>query len=425
MESGDFATDLVAQRFRQDRRLGSKERNAVSTLFYDMLRQVRRLEYAFALGVKGGVRGDVTGDELYLTWMVLNDELGLSEAAYDMPEVQWERVARAPDSIAAIKDPVERLGVAQSVPDWMARRFLEEHGDQAEPMLTALNQRGPLTLRVNPLKATREQVAERLKEEGWETTPCELAPLGLNLERHINVFSLDAFKEGWFEVQDEASQLVAELVAPPPGGTVADVCAGAGGKTLALAGWLKNKGFIVAADTHSGRLGELVKRSRRAGISNMQAVLMSREDYPAPLSKRTGQFARVLTDVPCSGLGALRRNPEARWRWTEEELDRFPIQQLDIARKALTLLQPGGRLIYATCTVLKAENQQVVETLLAENPSLEVVSPAEIWGRERAEGLLDPSGRFLQMLPHQHGTDGFFAAVLRLPRNRTGAEAGK
>jgi 16S rRNA (cytosine967-C5)-methyltransferase len=209
---------------------------------------------------------------------------------------------------------------------------------------------------------------------------------------------------------------VAELVAPPPRGRAIDYCAGAGGKTLALAALLGGRGRVVACDVDARKLVELRRRARRAGASNVQTIELPGDlaaAAPPALAAIEGGSDRVLVDAPCSGIGALRRNPEARWRLVPADLERMPALQLAIARRALDLVEPGGRLIYATCTLLAAENQSVVERLVSERAGLEIVPIKDVWGSARAAPISDTSGRFLELLPHQHGTDGFFAAVLR------------
>jgi 16S rRNA (cytosine967-C5)-methyltransferase len=236
--------------------------------------------------------------------------------------------------------------------------------------------------------------------------PTELGPAGLICETRMNAFALTAFREGLFEVMDEGSQLVADLVAPPPGGRVVDACAGAGGKTLAIGASLCGKGRMLALDTDGKKLEELRRRARRAGLTNVEA----RPVGEGPLEVK-GQFDRVLVDAPCSGLGTLRRNPEARWRLTRATVESFPARQVGLLVTYAPLVAVGGRLIYATCTVARAENDLVVERFLAERDDFVPVPVKEIWGRERAEKLGD--GMTLRLSPNRHDTDGFFAAVLR------------
>jgi 16S rRNA (cytosine967-C5)-methyltransferase len=208
---------------------------------------------------------------------------------------------------------------------------------------------------------------------------------------------------------DEGSQLVAEAVAPPPRGRVIDACAGAGGKTLALGAILEGAGRILALDTAGKKLEELRRRARRAGLNNVAAREISGRAPPDDATP--GRWDRVLVDAPCSGLGTLRRNPEARWRLTSKEVATFPPRQLALLIDNAPLVAPGGRLVYATCTVIGDENEKVIERFLAERPDFAPFPLKEIWGKERALACGD--GVNLRLFPHRHDTDGFFCAVLR------------
>jgi len=294
----------------------------------------------------------------------------------------------------------------------MMDRLVTDLGEaEAQALAAAMNTRAPLTVRSNGVKASREELVARLAEEGVVAHPTELSPTGLLFETRVNAFGLSAFRDGLFEVMDEGSQLVAEAVAPPPKGRVVDACAGAGGKTLALAALLDGQGRILALDSNGKKLEELRRRARRAGLSNLAAREVHGSELP--VEAKLGAWDRVLVDAPCSGLGTLRRNPEARWRLTPKTVDGFQSQQLSLMVTYAPLVAPGGRLIYATCTLLRRENEEVVERFLAERPDFVVMSLKEIWGKERALRLGD--GTYLKVYPHSHGTDGFFAAVLRLP----------
>ncbi|MCZ7644644.1 MAG: RsmB/NOP family class I SAM-dependent RNA methyltransferase [Planctomycetota bacterium] len=297
----------------------------------------------------------------------------------------------------------------------LAKVLIEACGGEAEALARSFNAAAPRAFRVNALKATREEVLEELKAAGLSARATDLSPWGIAIEGRSDPFATAAFREGRMEAQDEASQLVAELVAPAPGTLVVDACAGAGGKSLALGALMRNKGVLVAVDRHGGRLAEFKRRARRAELfchRALKADLLA-EPWPKPLEALRGKAARVLVDAPCTGAGALRRNPEARLRFDAAELERLPREQERIARAALAFCKPNGRLVYATCSVLPAENERVVERLL-EDSRCSLIPPAEILGAARAKALTDPSGRFLQLLPHRHGTDGFFAAVLRV-----------
>jgi 16S rRNA (cytosine967-C5)-methyltransferase len=418
LSSRAFATDHIARAFRADRRIGSHERRSISEALYGMLRQMRRLDYALRLAGFSPRSNDEADQAMFLAWLVLHGRMDPAAAAQVMPGVRWDAVAGVDQAIARDPDPVERFALAHSLPDWLARRLLARFGDEAEPLAGALNLRAPLTVRANLLKTSRDDLAARLAAEGVTARPTRFAPHGLVFESHVNAFGLKAFRDGLFEVQDEGSQLVAALVASPPGGRVVDACAGAGGKTLAIAADMGNRGRLLSLDVSARKLAELARRARRAGLSNWQAIQVEPDAYPDAVRALEGSMDRVLADVPCSGIGAMRRNPDARWRLTEAEADRLPARQAAIALTASSLLKPGGRLIYATCTILPHENQQVVERILEQAPHLSLVRVAEIWGSARAAEVCDASGTFLELLPHRHDTDGFFAAVLRPnPRN--------
>lgn len=408
-----FATDRLAAAFRRERHLGSRDRRRVSEALYGMIRQARRIDFALeGTRLSGGEHRD---QARYVAWRLLEGEIDVAAAAATMRGVDWAGVAAVDERIARDRDPLRRFALRHSLPDWLAARFLEEYGEEAAALAAALNVRAPLTIRVNTLKIQRDALAARFAADGLETRPTPLASHGLILETRVNLFGLEAYAEGLFEAQDEASQLVAELVQPTRG-LVVDACAGAGGKSLALGALMENKGRLVALDVGSKKLEELRRRARRAGLSNVQALTVGAETWPAEVEALAGRAERVLVDAPCSGVGALRRNPEARWRLTEADRTRLTGQQAAILRRAARLVAPGGRLIYATCTVLRDENEAQVERFLAAEPEYEVVSPIELLSRERAAPLVDATERYLKMLPHRHDTDGFFAAVLRRRR---------
>lgn len=411
-----FATDTLAKVFRRERWLGSSERRFVAELLYSMIRHAKRIDLALERGGLQSV-GRAPDSSRLIACMVLESGLSPEEAARLQADVDWRAVASINEQIAQIRQPVERIAARHSLPEFLAKVLVEDLGaEQAEALAAALNERAPMSLRANTLKGSREELSEALLREGIDTTLGQYGRNTLHVETRTNLFSLDAFQAGLFEAQDEGSQLIAELVAPPPKSIVVDYCAGAGGKSLAIAAELGNRGRVLASDVHKRKLKELRKRAKRAGAGNIQVVELNAEDgaaLPKPFESVLGKASRVLVDAPCTGIGALRRNPEARWRLSEEDLARLPKIQLQIAQRAMELVAPGGRLIYATCTLLKRENQDVVSALMAGRDDLEIISPREVWGAERGDSLVDESGQFLQTSPHTHGTDGFFAAVLR------------
>jgi 16S rRNA (cytosine967-C5)-methyltransferase len=335
------------------------------------------------------------------------------------------RSAEVEARIAAIEAPATRLGVRFSFPDWMVEWLGGELGEaRLEAALAWMNEPAPRTLRVNTLKTDRAACLARLAREGASARPTALASQGLTLEGPSSLFRTASYADGDIEVQDEASQLVAEIVAPPPHGLVVDACAGAGGKTLALAALLGGKGHVVAVDASEGRLAELRRRARRAGASNVRALAV---DLLAPgdtLRELEGRASRVLLDAPCSGLGALRRNPEARWRLRPDDGPRLTRTQRDLARAAARLVAPHGRLVLATCSFLPSEGERWVESFLADEPDFARVTVRDVLGRARSAAFTGANGVYLQTPGWSRGEaasdptgasdpDGFFAAVLR------------
>jgi 16S rRNA (cytosine967-C5)-methyltransferase len=411
-----FATTILAAGFREAR-LGQAERRLVAEAVYGQIRLHRRIDHALAFGLRptGRTLDDLPPGERdlarHLAWLVIAAGLGPDDVAAAAPArvaPAIRALAREPQALDAVSDPQRRAAIELSYPDWIVARLVAEIGlDEARRLCAAMNERAPLTVRANTVRTSREELARRLAEEGVETEPTPIAAHGLRFTRYVNAFGLAAFRAGLLEVQDEGSQLVAEACAPPPRGLVVDACAGAGGKTLALAALTGGKGRVVALDVDGRKLEELRRRARRAGLSSVQA----REPGPEATLGLAGRADRVLCDAPCSGLGVLRRNPEARWRLTPDAVAELPARQLAILEQYAGLCAPGGRLVYATCTVLASENDDVVATFLAAHPEFERVLLKEILGAARALQIGD--GTCLRLYPHRHGTDGFFAAVLR------------
>jgi 16S rRNA (cytosine967-C5)-methyltransferase len=401
-QKGGFASAHIADAFHKRERLGQRARKMAAETTYGIISQKRRLEHA----LQGAFDGTRSSDMLRLTaFRVLHGEWTVEQARRAVPRVDWAYVAKVNARIDQEKDPVLQLALRHSFPDWLAKKLIEQHGPAAATLAAALNQRPPQTLRVNTLRTTREAFLKELADAGIDAHPGALSPAAVIIDTPVNVFKLAGFGAGHFELQDEASQIVAELVAPPSGATVLDACAGAGGKTLALAALMKGRGVLAAYDPDHKKLAQLALRARRAQAHNLLPLKQMRDAPPE-------FYDRVLVDAPCSGIGALRRKPEARWRIQEADLAPLAAQQEQIARRAMRAVKPGGRLIYATCTILAEENEQVVERLAADG-DFEIMPIGEILGLERAAPLNDPSGRFLKTLPHRHNTDGFFAAVLR------------
>jgi 16S rRNA (cytosine967-C5)-methyltransferase len=273
--------------------------------------------------------------------------------------------------------------------------------------MAALAKPAPLDLRVNLLKTDRQQAQAALAAEGWEARPMELSPWGLRIDGRRPITTGPAFMSGLVEIQDEGSQLVAAMVGAEPGMRVVDWCAGAGGKTLALAGMMANRGQIVACDVSAPRLDGAVRRLRRAGVHNVERHLLEAGDKW--LKRRAGGFDRVLVDAPCTGTGTWRRNPDARLRLQERDLVELVPKQAGILDHAQSLVRKGGRLVYATCSLLEEENEAQVSAFLSRHPDFAIVP---LWRAWSLDAPAPNGGDFLSLTPARHGTDGFFAAVL-------------
>ena len=413
-----FVTDRLAAAFRRESWIGSHERRFVSETLYGLVRHLRRIDAALARGRR--TERAPRDLERLLALLVLDGLIEPARAAAACGGLDWNAVAEIDQVIARERKRVPRIALAASLPDWLAARLAADWGDQAEALALALNRRAPMTVRANLLVGDRDALAAELARDRIATTAGRWSDTALHLESRTNLFALAAFTRGAMEAQDEGSQLLADLAAGcARGGTAAcarggapgivvDLCAGAGGKTLAIAARLGNRGRIASADVDARKLEELRRRARRAGVTSAQAVHLDGGHWPAALDALRGKADVVLVDAPCSGIGALRRNPEARWRLREADLAGFAARQKEILGGARGLLAPGGRLVYATCTLLAIENADVVAEVVG--PGLATVPVSEILG-DRARELGD--GHAFTVTPHHHGTDGFYARVMR------------
>ncbi len=386
---------------------GSTDRHAIGTLVYDALR--KRNSVAARMG-DGRPRALVLG-VLRDLWSIAADDIKAMAAEQHGPGVLTGKEIAALERQARSDLPVH---VAGDFPEWLTPSFVRAFGDNAESETAALAHRAPTDLRVNALKAGRPQVIEALVRFGAMEGP--LSPFAVRipapdgLTRNANVEAETSHGMGWFEIQDAGSQVAALLCGAKPGERVLDLCAGAGGKTLALAAIMKNEGTLIAHDADKHRLRPIFERLTRAGAGMVQ-VLGAEE------GRKIGKdFDCVLVDAPCSGSGSWRRKPDAKWRFTEKHLrDRIKAQR-DVIEKAAEFVVPNGRLIYITCSVLPEENGDQVQAFLSSNPNFEIVPYAEQW-RQAIGGeppsSADGSQDALLLTPRQHGTDGFFIAVMR------------
>jgi 16S rRNA (cytosine967-C5)-methyltransferase len=402
--------DAVANDFFRSRRfIGSGDRRAVSERAWSVLRARRRLGWWLErVHVQPTPR-------LLIACALLLEGWTLSGIAQTFSGGRFAPSPLDANEVAALREieghtlehPAMPEAVRLEVPDWIMPHLKARFGRELDAEMAAMAIPAPLDLRVNLLKATREKALAALAEERIEAEPTSLSPWGLRIAGRRPVSTGPAFQQGLVEIQDEGSQLVAALAGARPEMRVADYCAGAGGKTLAMAMAMANRGHIVACDVSEVRLDGAVRRLRRAGVHNVERHLIAPGDKWA--KRRAGNFDRVLVDAPCTGTGTWRRNPDARLRLSSRDLEEIRPKQTAILAQAARLVRPGGRLVYATCSLLKEENEAQVEGFLASHPEFRVVPLASAWS---LPGEPPSDGPYLALTPRRHGTDGFFGAVL-------------
>lgn len=414
------ADSLIDSFFRSHKYLGSHDRRFIAETTYGTLRHLRRCE--FILQCAMGANAENVKREDGLLMLPVAYLAGIDHRTLTAADVSQKLSSKAlKDGMVTFlktlangcpipeSDVTEKIGIEYSFADWMVRRMLYEYGhEETERICQSLNEPAPLTLRVNLLKTTVEQCQEELRKQEIETSRTATSPYGLQITKRVNVFSLKSFQDGYFEVQDEGSQILPLLIDPKPTAKVLDACAGAGGKTLGFAALMKNRGEIFATDNNGYRLRELKKRSRRAGAFNIRPLEVATVgDLP---EKFHDYFDVVFVDAPCSGLGTIRRNPGMKWTVTEETVNEVSEKQSEILRQCAPLVKPGGRLVYATCTLLRQENEDVVNKFVGESQDFNMVPPGMMLTKLGVKRAL--SDKFVKLLPHIHGTDGFFCAVM-------------
>jgi 16S rRNA (cytosine967-C5)-methyltransferase len=405
-----LADRALERALRRERGLWAQERRAVADAVYGIVRWQGQLDALLG--------GRPTLPERYAAWLARFGGIAPADAARRLaiPLARLAALEGADARIAAVADPVDRLSLAASLPRWIAERFAAQLGlEEARALAGAMNERAPLTVRANLLAGDREDLRGRLAGEGVRSEPTGFSPWGLVLDGRENAFALGSFREGRFEIQDEGSQLIALACGARPGHTVVDACAGAGGKSLALAAEMRNKGSLHALDPDAERLDEARRRARRAGVHNLRSrSIAAGAEAEVELADLAGKADVVLVDAPCSGLGTLRRKPDARWRLAPNDPARFAALQRELVRRFAALVRAGGRLVYATCSVGPTENDEVAD-FAAREAGLVPAPIGPLLGEERARALGAAESR-LTLLPHRHGTDGFFVAVFAKPR---------
>jgi 16S rRNA (cytosine967-C5)-methyltransferase len=418
--AGRRPADAVAHDFFRTRRyIGGGDRRDISDRAWAIIRQRLRLDWWLEK-----IKARPSARFLVAAQLLLVEGMDVAAIARAFPGGQY---AAAPltvpeQKLLAVLDNA-RFGaegpvhpkmpdpVRLNLPEWALPSLLARFGETLAAEAAALDQPAPLDLRANALKIDRTQAAAALAAEGLETQPTPFSPWGLRLPGRRPVTATRAYQDGLIEVQDEGSQLIAALVDARPGMKVVDLCAGAGGKTLALAAAMQNKGRITACDVSAPRLEGAVKRLARAGVDNAERHLLEAGDRWA--KRRAGTFDRVLVDAPCTGTGTWRRNPDGRFRTGPRDLAELLPKQAEILGIGAGLVRPGGQLVYATCSLLAEENEDQVAAFLAANPAFAVVPLAKAWAAAGLPGEAPCPGPYMALSPAAHGTDGFFAAVLR------------
>ncbi|SPK71215.1 Ribosomal RNA small subunit methyltransferase B (RRNA (Cytosine-C(5)-)-methyltransferase) (16S rRNA m5C967 methyltransferase) [Cupriavidus taiwanensis] len=394
------ADAVVSYYFRENAKLGHRERGIIAEAIYAVLR--RRVEFAqFAESGTGAAsrRLALLGLAATLGRDALSPFLYPDEAAWLDRLTTIERSSLAPR-------------VRANLPEWLYDELVRQHGEAfAAALGDAWLRPAPLDLRVNLGKTSREAALAELQAAGLGAEPTPMAPAGIRMTGKPALNQLPIFVNGLVEVQDEGSQLLCSLVAPRRGEMVVDFCAGAGGKTLALGAAMRSTGRLYAFDVSEKRLANLKPRLARSGLSNVHPVLIDSE-RDAKIKRLAGKADRVLVDAPCSGLGTLRRNPDLKWRQSPESVLELTAKQSAILDSAARLVKGGGRVVYATCSVLEAENEQIVRDFLAAHPNFRLVPAAEVLADQKIEVPGLPDNGMFALYPNLHQTDGFFAAVL-------------
>ncbi|RNC86963.1 MAG: RsmB/NOP family class I SAM-dependent RNA methyltransferase [Winogradskyella sp.] len=379
---GEYADKVVQQLLKRDKRWGSRDRGFVAETVYQIVRYKRL--YAEIANVKEPFDRDNLW-RIFAVWATLK--------GIKLPD--WKYFTNTPTR--KIKGKFDELSntrkFRESIPDWIDDLGLEELGETLWTNEIAMqNQQAEVILRVNTLKTTKKDLQLKLQSEDIDTESIPNYPWALKLTKRANVFKTDAFKNGWFEVQDASSQLVADFLDVKPGMKVVDVCAGAGGKTLHLASLMENKGQIIAMDIYESKLKKLKVRARRNGVHNIELKAI---DSTKPIKKLHGKADRLLIDAPCSGLGVLRRNPDAKWKLRPEFIENIKQTQSQVLEQYSKMVKDGGKMVYATCSILPSENEKQIEQFLT---------------KESGKAFNFVADK--KILAHKSGYDGFYMALL-------------
>jgi len=408
-ETKSPADRLKSAYYRQRRYIGSKDKAAISELFYTVLRQKASLDYALSsqkLACSSSLRAAL------LSFNQGHDIKALFSGEKFAPRRIDPKTIESLELASKIDLSLAPLHIQCNFPEWLESKLMESLGEQLEAEMRAMNERASTDVRVNTLKATRESAMQNIVDAGYQLEACQLSPWGIRFKSKVALFNLPIFKQGWLEVQDEGSQLLALLSAAKAGDRIVDFCAGAGGKTLAMAAMMENKGSVWATDVHSKRLEQLALRKKRAGAHNIRTHLLSSENDKW-VKKHAGSADIVLLDAPCTGTGTWRRNPDSRWNLRPLDIEELVDLQQSILESAKRLVKPGGTLVYATCSLLKDENERQVVRFLQGNPDFEP-KPIDLPESLQAhQHRFKCNGHQFRSFSALSGTDGFYLATLK------------
>jgi 16S rRNA (cytosine967-C5)-methyltransferase len=397
------ADSILRYFFKENRKLGASDRAFIAETVFGILRHRFFLE---------SIVETATPRSLLLAYLAKFQGLNLRELAPLASEAEMKRLAE----IKAASLESQPLAIQAEFPDWLIEKlsgFMED--EEILDLGRSLQQPAPVDLRVNTLLAKREEILALFDKEGIKASPTPYSPIGIRLADKPAINRHEVFLNGKVEVQDESSQLLGYLVAPRRQDMVVDFCAGAGGKSLMLGALMRSQGRIYAFDNSEKRLNNLKPRLKRSGLSNLHPQLIANEN-DIKVKRLTGKIDRVLVDAPCSGLGTLRRNPDLKWRQSPQSIGELKRKQAAILSSAANLLKPGGRLVYATCSFLPEENQEIVENFIADYPHFKVLNCGQLLKHQK---IPIDTGEFMQLSPRLHATDGFFAAALESGRTET------
>jgi 16S rRNA (cytosine967-C5)-methyltransferase len=395
------ADAVLSQYFKQHPALGQSDRAFIAEGVFGVLRHKRVLDHLIGVG---------TARALLLGWLARYSGSSLTDLATMVKPAEAEFMTQ----LSATEVGDLPLPIQAELPDWVCERLAAQLTDADLLALgSSLQQSAPLDLRVNTLRGDRDSVLRTLSVNGIPASSTPYSPIGVRLTGKPAINRDPLFMQGAVEVQDEGSQLVTYLMAPRRHDLVVDFCAGAGGKSLMLGAMMSSQGRVYAFDVSPGRLSRLKPRLKRSGLSNLHPHLL-RNEHDAKVQRLAGKIDRVLVDAPCSGLGTLRRNPDLKWRQSPESVEELKVKQTAILEAASTLVKPGGRLVYATCSLLAEENEGIVAAFLAQHSEFVPLNCQALLAQHKIDL---PTGEQLRLWPHIHQTDGFFAAVIERVRD--------